>query len=110
MTPLVWCAPQRVLNRDIVNHCDVEHPGFPIIKAMTHYYPRAMTRDALRTLSDTDGWEPRFSASFEWLLLRINDTLPLVGWEVWYDGKYYHLRTIGKEHHERLLRKQRMTA
>ena len=109
MTPLVWCKPQRLLAREIPSVCDSRHPGHPIVKLMTHYYPRPVTRNALRKVADMDGWEPRFAASFEWTIMRINDTLPLAGWTILQTGNTYHLMTITEEQHKRLL-KQRMTA
>jgi hypothetical protein len=108
--PLVWIKPQRLLSREIISACDSRHPGHPIVKLLTHYYPRPITREALRKISNTDGKEPRHAASFEWLILRINDTLPLTGWRIHEDGDRYHLKQITDEHHQRLLEKARTRA
>jgi hypothetical protein len=50
-----------------------------------------------------DGQEPRFAASFEWLLMRINDTLPLTGWKITDRYERYRLERITQSHHEGLM-------
>jgi hypothetical protein len=108
--PLCWCKPQRLSAREAMSVLNADHKGYPIVKLMTHYHPRPIKRDALRKVANLDGREPRHAASFEWLLLRINDTLPLTGWRIHEDGDTYHLKTITEEHHKRLLLKARTRA
>ena len=104
--PLVEGAPQ-MLERpgEILRRLNSEHPGARLVSFMAMQYPRVIFRNTMRRVSDTDGDEPRHAASFEWLLLRINDTLPLTGWRIGEDGERYRLARISQEHHDRLVAK-----
>jgi hypothetical protein len=102
--PLVEGDPQMLERAgDILKRLNSEHPGARLVSFMAMQHPRTITRATMRRISNTDGQEPRFAASFEWLLMRINDTLPLTGWKITDRHERYRLERISQEHHERLV-------
>ena len=107
MTPLVDCKPILIFNTDFIpGLLNREHPGVTLVTYMArNHSAHRFSRATLRRVTQLDGNEPRFAASFEWLLLRINDTLPLIGWVIDEEHEHYRLEHISQRHHERLVRK-----
>jgi hypothetical protein len=107
MTPLVDCAPIIINTPHLIAPLlNREHPGVALVVYMARNHSgHRISRAALRRVAGLDGKEPRFAASFEWLLLRINDTLPLTGWIIDEERERYRLEPISQRHHERLVRR-----
>lgn len=93
MSPLVR---ERCIVRDVLmipGQLDQNHPGAKIVAFLCHNRP-PQSRATLRRVAGLNGREPRFAASFEWRLLRINDTLPRCGWRIAEDNEVYQLERV----------------
>ena len=94
MKPLVTEAGRLNLPSHIPVVINVDHPGAALVTYLANTYPRACSRQIARREAHRAGWEPRHAAGFEWLILRINDTLPLLGWRLDDSGEHYRLKRI----------------
>jgi len=104
---LVDCAPIIINTPHLIAPLlNYDHPGAVLVIYMAQRWSvNRINRAELRRVAKLDGREPRFAASFEWLLLRINDTLPLTGWIIDEERERYRLEPISQRHHERLVRR-----
>jgi hypothetical protein len=83
-----------------------QHRGYRTVKYLVDVFPEKVDRKRLRMAAGISGRDPRHSANFEWHLLRINDTLPLTGWQIESNetDTLYWLEPINEGHHMRLVR------
>jgi hypothetical protein len=76
---------------DLINQ---DHYGARLVGYLARIWPKACTRETARRIAGIEGPEPRHAASFEWMILRINDTLPKLDWVLDDEGEKYSLKAI----------------
>lgn len=96
ISPALYSGP--TLDVDGLNRLlpllDSSHPSYSLVKYLVQHHPKAMPREALRQATGTAGKEIALAASFEWRLLRANDTLPLLGWIIVSGNEQYRLEKL----------------
>lgn len=81
--------------KDILPLIDQAHGGTTILVHMCRIAPQSISRHGLMAAAGyLSGRSGHAHAAFEFWILRINDTLPLIGWRIAEISGFYHLEIV----------------
>lgn len=92
--------PARVPTIAIGRHVDMTHPSRTLLRRLVDEHPSHCTSDEL---IDICGYSGNQHAALAWHVMRVNDSLPLVGWKIDVAGDRHSLIPISEAWHLKLV-------